>query len=318
MALAEFSLIEKYFAALGSSRADVLLGVGDDAAQLMIPNNMSLVAAIDTMVAGVHFPEATAPREIGYKLLAVNLSDMAAMGAEPSWFTLALTLPDCDEHWLAEFSAGMAELAEQHSVQLIGGDTTQGPLVLSLQAHGFVPVEQCLKRSGAKVGDGIYVTGTLGDAALGLKVALEGAEYTDSEYLLSRLNRPTPRVVIGMALRGVANSAIDISDGLLVDLAHICQRSGVGAKLLMERIPLSEAYRSNSQTPDIALSGGDDYELCFTAATSQHAAVMAIAEQYHCKIHRIGEVVEQSGIHCFLDGHLYQPTGHGYQHFVEQ
>jgi len=315
MALAEFSLIQRYFARLGSSRGDVLLGVGDDAAQLQVPNDQTLVTAIDTLVSGVHFPEATPPADIGYKLLAVNLSDMAAMGAEPSWFTLALTLPRSDEAWLAPFAAGLSQLAEAHQLALVGGDTTQGPLVLSLQINGFVPVGQCLKRSGAQPGDRIYVTGTLGDAALGLQVAMKGLALTDGDYLVGRLNRPTPRVVVGLALRGIAHSAIDISDGLLADLGHITQQSGVAAQVQLQRLPLSSAYRAANPGYQPALTGGDDYELCFTAPPAAEDQIMAVADQCGCPISCIGEIVAGSGIRCF-DGEIPATvaTG-GYQHF---
>ena len=315
MPLAEFSLIEKYFSTLGPARSDVLLAVGDDAAQVVLPPNMTLVAAIDTMVAGVHFPENTSAVDVGYKLLAVNLSDIAAMGAEPTWFTLALTLPHSDEAWLAGFASGMSDLAQRHQVQLVGGDTTKGPMVLSLQAQGLVPEAECLRRSGATSGDNIYVTGCVGDAALGLKVALQGAAYPDGGYLLNRLNRPIPRVEIGIALRGIASSAIDISDGLLADLGHICRQSGVAAQLDLNQLPLSAAYRSASVGIDVALSGGDDYELCFTAGVAHHQHIQQLAQQYNCPINCIGKMVEGEGIHCFLDNQPYQAEKRGYQHF---
>ncbi|MCF6219408.1 MAG: thiamine-phosphate kinase [Gammaproteobacteria bacterium] len=316
MALAEFSLIEKYFSALGTARDDVLLGVGDDGAQLVVPADMSLVVAIDTMVEGVHFPVNTTAEDIGYKLLAVNLSDMAAMGAEPAWFTLALTLPESDEAWLAGFAKGIAMLANHHGVQLVGGDTTKGPRVLSLQAHGLVPAQQSLKRSGAEVGDGIYVTGTLGDAALGLRIALEGKHYSDSDYLLQRLNRPTPRVSLGMALRPIAHSAIDLSDGLLADLSHICKQSNVAAVLELNQLPLSPAYRATPATIDTALNGGDDYELCFTASRAAGESLKRLAQQHNCAISCIGEVVEGEGVSCYLDGKFYPTKKTGYQHFA--
>jgi len=315
VSLAEFSLIEKYFSALGAPRADVLLGVGDDAAQLSVPPNMSLITAVDTMVAGVHFPDNTCSDDIGYKLLAVNLSDLAAMGAEPAWFTLALTLPESDESWLAGFAEGISGLALQHGIQLVGGDTTRGPLVLTLQAHGLVPVEQCLKRSGAQVGDHIYVTGSLGDAALGLAIALDGDQYPDSVYLLERLNRPSPRVALGIALCSVAHSAIDISDGLLADLGHICQQSNVGALLELNQLPLSAAFRAAAASIDTALNGGDDYELCFTASADSDSTLQALARQHGCAISCIGKVVEGEGIVCHLDGVPCQVEKTGYQHF---
>ncbi len=316
MALAEFLLIEKYFSALGGPRDDVLLGVGDDGAQLAVPADMSLIVAIDTLVEGVHFPVNTSAEDIGYKLLAVNLSDLAAMGAEPAWFTLALTLPESDEAWLAGFATGVAKLANQHGMQLIGGDTTQGPRVLSLQAHGLVPAQHALKRSGAQVGDRIYVTGTLGDAALGLQIALEGTPYPDADYLLQRLNRPTPRVSLGVALRTLAHSAIDLSDGLLADLTHICQQSHVAAVLELNQLPLSPAYGTTPATIDTALNGGDDYELCFTASAAAGEKLKVLAQQHGCAITCVGEVVKGEGIRCYLDGALYSTKKSGYQHFA--
>ncbi len=317
MALTEFSLIEKYFSALGSPRADVLLGIGDDAAQLLLAPDMSLVVSIDTMVCGIHFPENTSAADIGYKLLAVNLSDMAAMGAEPTWITLALTLPNTDEAWLKAFSTGLGELALQSGVQLVGGDTTKGPMVLSLQAHGVVPNSEALKRSGAQVGDDIYVSGTLGDAALGLKVALEGTEYIDSDYLLQRLNRPTPRVTLGLALRNIAHSAIDISDGLIADLTHICEKSSVSMQLELSKIPLSTAYQNAGIGYIAAVTGGDDYELCFTAAVDKKQAIQQLSKQLELPIHCIGKVTSgNGGVNCRLNGQPHQITEHGYQHFT--
>ncbi|VAW84962.1 Thiamine-monophosphate kinase [hydrothermal vent metagenome] len=209
----------------------------------------------------------------------------------------------------------MSGLALQHGIQLVGGDTTRGPLVLTLQAHGLVPVEQCLKRSGAQVGDHIYVTGSLGDAALGLAVALDGARYPDSAYLLERLNRPTPRVALGIALRSVAHSAIDLSDGLLADLGHICQQSNVGALLELNQLPLSTAFRAAAAHIDTALNGGDDYELCFTASADSDSTLQALARQHGCAISCIGKVVEGEGVVCHLDGKPYPVEKAGYQHF---
>ncbi len=317
MSLGEFSLIEKYFSALGASRADVLLGVGDDAAQVAVSLPQTLVMAIDTMVEGVHFPVNTSPSDVGYKLLAVNLSDMAAMGAAPCWFTLALTLPHSDEAWLSSFASGMTELAIEHDIQLIGGDTTKGPMVLSLQAHGLVMPERCLTRSGAKLGDDIYVTGTLGDAALGLKVALGDCKYPESTYLLSRLNRPTPRVELGKAISSWANSAIDISDGLLADLGHICRKSGVGAQIQLESLPLSSAYLRADVGYNMALCGGDDYELCFTASVQYRETILSLSEQYDCPVSCIGKVTSGDAIECIHFGERYQVSRQGYQHFAE-
>jgi thiamine-monophosphate kinase len=300
----EFGLIARYFAAGFPARRDVRLGVGDDAALCLPPPGMELAIAIDTLVAGVHFPLSTAPADIGYKALAVNLSDLAAMAAEPAWFTLALTCPQADPAWLAEFSHGLRQAAELGGVALIGGDTTRGPLSVTVQITGFAPPGQALRRNGARPGDGIYVTGTLGDAGLALRGVLAGTPVAPE--LLQRLNRPTPRIQEALALRGIATSAIDISDGLLADLGHILEASGVGANVRLAQIPLSPVMREAGAW-ELALSAGDDYELCFTAP--DHAALPA-----NCT--RIGVIDAAAGLRCFTaSGGLWQPETAGYQHF---
>ncbi len=267
--MTEFDVIARYFSQDFPKRADVTLEIGDDAALCSMPPDMQLAIAIDTLVEGVHFPTMTRPEDIGYKALAVNLSDLAAMGATPAWMTLALTCPQVDEVWLTKFSAGLRELAKIAQISLIGGDTTSGPLTITVQVTGFVPPYAALQRRGAQPGDGIYVTGTLGDAGLGLaslqkRIVLPRPVL---KFVESRLNRPTPRLHEGQALQRIANSAIDISDGLAADLGHILSASAVGASLQLENLPLSSAlrdYLSPESAWNFALSAGDDYELCFT------------------------------------------------------
>lgn len=265
----EFELIRRYFATLTLPRDDVALGIGDDAALLKPPRNHELVVTTDTLIAGRHFPDDTEPQAVGWKALAVNLSDLAAMGAEPRWFTLALTLRMADPEWLAGFAAGLGALARQAGVALVGGDTTQGPLSITVTAMGTVPAGKAIRRAGARVGDAVCVTGTLGDAALALKLG-QGesrgeSRSADLEILRTRLNRPSPRVAVGAALRGLAHAAIDLSDGLAGDLAHILAASKVGAEIEAARLPMSPAFKSLSEPEarfDLQVAGGDDYELC--------------------------------------------------------
>jgi thiamine-monophosphate kinase len=266
MAVAEFDLIRRYFAIHSPRHPFNELGIGDDCALLTIPAGYQLAVTADTMVESVHFFADADPESLGHKLLAVNLSDLAAMGAEPFAVTLALTLPKVDELWLQAFSRGFINLARQHNVDLIGGDTTSGPLTLTVQAMGVVPEGRALLRSGAQVGDLIYVTGQLGNAGLGLKIK-QGYNCTDPEVALRCFNQPQPRVMEGLALRGIANACIDISDGLAADLGHILERSRVGACLEWDSLPLSASVRQfihRSGDWHMPLIAGDDYELCFT------------------------------------------------------
>ncbi len=313
MSCSEFSLIEKYFSRQTASRDDVLLGIGDDAAVMQLAPNEQLVVSTDTMVSGVHFPEDTSPFDIGYKLMAVNLSDLAAMGAVPRWASLALTLPDSNEIWLEEFSAGLFELAKQYSVQLVGGDTTRGSLTLSLTLQGTVTSNQYLQRGNAQVGDAIFVSGQLGDAGLALRQLL--AKETINRDCLVRLNQPTPRVELGQSLLGIANAAIDISDGLLADLGHVLDASQLGAHVQLQDLPLTEAVSSLTAKGDwlLPLNAGDDYELCFTVPDS----AIAQLERQHCRLTRIGTVVEGKGISCFTStGKWDLPDDLGYEHFT--
>jgi len=315
----EFDVIEKYFAQGFPQRNDVILGVGDDAAVCSVPENTQLVTAVDTLISGVHFPETTNPQDIAYKALAVNLSDLAAMGAKPAWMTLALTCPKIDEQWLENFSQGLRELAESAQISLIGGDTTQGHLSVTIQVMGFLPNNTGLRRQGAQIGEGIYVTGTLGDAGLGLLSAREEIKLPDNikTYVESRLNRPTPRLQEGQVLRDIAHSAIDISDGLIADLGHILKASDVGASISLNNLPLSDAlknYVSLEQAWQLALSAGDDYELCFTMPANRETVLKntLISNRYT----RIGTIESSKELRCLMpDGKEFFQKYKGYQHF---
>jgi len=312
MSCSEFNLIEDYFNCQSVVRDDVRVGIGDDAAVLQLAANEQLVVTTDTLVEGVHFPKATRPFDIAYKLMAVNLSDLAAMGAEPRWASLALTLPEANQSWLTQFAAGLFELANQYSVQLIGGDTTRGPLTLSLTLHGIVQRGEFLQRSGAQAGDAIVVSGQLGDAGLALRKILANKE--PAQALLARLNRPTPRVALGQSLVGVANAAIDISDGLLADLGHILGASQLGAELQLDDLPLSDAVRAEVAGNDwsLPLSAGDDYELCFTIAESSLEQLITGG----LSVTRIGTITEALGIRCVTaNGEQTTVSNQGYQHF---
>ena len=269
MALSEFNLIDRYFTRVVQQKS-VVLGIGDDCALLTIEAGMQLAVTVDTLVENVHFFADVAPETLGYKALAVSLSDLAAIGAEPRYATLALTLPEADEVWLQRFSDGLFEIADQYHVDLIGGDTTRGSLSMTIQAQGVVPQDQALLRSAAQDGDLIYVTGTIGDAGLALKTYLGDLRCSDDQ-ILNRLHKPEPRVEAGIALRQVANACIDVSDGLAADLSHILQASQVGAVIDVTELPLSEPvrrYQQHSKQPGFALTAGDDYELCFTVSAS--------------------------------------------------
>lgn len=317
MSISEFEIIQQIFQQQTMQRDDVRLGIGDDAAVLQVPEGNELVVSMDTSIAGVHFPEQMKPKDVGYRALAVNLSDLAAMGAEPAWATLALTLPEANQSWLTAFASGFFSLAKQHNVKLIGGDITRGDLSITVQIHGFVPADQALQRSGAKAADLIYVTGNLGDAAAGLRAWQENSPAT--AYLRERLSRPTPRVDVGLALRDIANSMIDISDGLLADLGHILSASSVGAIIDLEDLPLSLALCDEvgiDKARELALYGGDDYELCFTVPAEQRDAIDAINNELdQTDLHLIGTIVEDAGLQIRFEGSNYEPDLNGYQHF---
>lgn len=316
MSLSEFSIIERYFRCDPTQTNNLVLGIGDDAALIAPPAGELLAISVDTLIAGRHFPEQTLPADIGYKSLAVNLSDMAAMGAIPRWITLSLALPEVDEEFLSGFSEQLLALAKQHDVQLIGGDTVRGPLSITVQIIGTVPAEGALKRSGASVGDLIFVSGTLGDAAAGLATILAGETTSgDGRYLIERLNRPSPRVNLGLALRGLASAAIDISDGLLADLGHILEQSGVGAVVDSEKIPCSDELLGTvfdqQQRMALMVAGGDDYELCFTVPPSRVDEVNKISVALSLSLVQVGTIGEGSEL--LLDGERISLKG--FDHF---
>lgn len=311
MALAEFDLIARYFKAPTKRHDTTQLGIGDDCAVLRVPAGFELALTTDTMVEQIHFLAGTDPEALGHKLLAVNLSDLASMGAQPLAVMLALTLPKADASWLAAFARGFLALAERYQVDLIGGDTTQGPLTLTVQAIGLLPIGQALKRSTAQIGDIVCVTGNLGDAGLGLKIAQGNYAAMHTEEALIRFNRPEPRVLDGLALSGIASAAIDISDGLVADLGHIAQQSGVGIELSYEHLALSPAvqrYISSTDDWQMPLLAGDDYELGFT-----------ISQENLGKLNRpyvqIGRVIEGNGVVVYKEGIQQILTGRGYEHF---
>ncbi|OQX14262.1 MAG: thiamine-phosphate kinase [Thiothrix lacustris] len=314
--MSEFALIREYF--VWQPQPDsVRVSVGDDAAVLALPANKELVVSVDTSNAGVHFPLDTPPHAIGYKALAVNLSDLAAMGAEPAWFTLALSLPAAEHVWVAEFTRGMRELAEQHGIFLIGGDTTRGTLSMTIQVMGWVPLGKALLRRGAQPGDLVCVSGTLGDAAAGLAIVQHrlALPAEAAAFCVQRLNYPTPRVALGQCLRGLASACMDISDGLLADLGHMLTASGVGARLQHAAIPVSAALQALAlaQRLDFALRGGDDYELLFTLPQQHLHAVQQVANHHHIQVTVIGEVDDnQTGLSV---DYTFSDKRQGYEHF---
>lgn len=318
--MTEFELIARYFARQPIHRADVALGIGDDCALLRPAPGQELAVTTDLLVGGVHFLPDVDPAALGHKALAVNLSDLAAMGAEPAWFTLNLALPEADPDWLARFSAGLFELARRHEIALVGGDTSRGPLVVGIQACGFVPEGQALQRAGARPGDRVFVTGELGDAGLALQQRLGRLSLPaeDATTVSDRLDRPTARVAAGLALRGIASSAIDISDGLAADLGHILERSGVGARIERERVPVSAVYRRHLATAgwDLALAHGDDYELCFTVPPLQLERLRAMRDRLDCAVTEIGEIVPGQTL-AIVDpaGERWAPRRLGHDHF---
>lgn len=313
----EFQLINQYFKQRGSHQG-VTLGIGDDAALLNVPHGEMLVATTDTFIAGRHFPENTHPFAIGHKALAVNLSDLAAMGATPRWVLLAVTLPKAEPFFLQEFANGIFNLANQYKVAVVGGDTTKGELSITITALGTVPVGQAIRRDGAKVGDGIYVSGTIGDAGLGLQLALnqyQGKTLNDEQksYCRARLDFPQPRIMLGTALRGVASACLDISDGLAQDLGHILQASHVGAELYLEKLPFSPALLTLpvEQALSLALNSGDDYELCFTIPDAKAIEIVNAG----IPIKRIGQIVAELGLKASYHGQMRNINKQGYQHF---
>lgn len=325
MACGEFELITRYFDRVTSSRRDVEKGIGDDCALLTLPEKQTLAISTDTLVEGVHFLRDIHPADLGYKALAVNLSDLAAMGADPAWLTLALTLPSVDEAWLKAFSDSLFELLDYYDMQLIGGDTTRGPLSLTLGIHGLIPQGRALKRSGARPGDWIYVTGTLGDSAAGLALLQHRIKIDDPvihEALIKRHLRPMPRILQGQALRDLASAAIDISDGLISDVRHILRASGCGARLNLEALPLSEVMKQHFEPDQLlswALSGGEDYELCFTVPEINRGALDVALGNSGVSFTCVGQIAPQSeGLVLLQNGKPVEINMQGFDHFASQ
>jgi thiamine-monophosphate kinase len=317
----EFELIRRYFSRLGAARSDVVLGVGDDAALLEVPDGMELVAAVDTIVAGRHFLEGSDARSIGHRALAVNLSDLAAMGASPAWATLALTLPKAEPEWLEGFASGFSELANAHRVALVGGDTTSGHLTVSVQIMGHVPKGAALRRGGAEAGDLLAVTGTLGDASAGLALsmgALTSGAAAAARELVARFDYPTPRVAFGVAARRLASACMDLSDGLVGDLGKLIAASGLGARVGIEHLPLSPALRAITSLDwarNYALGGGDDYELLLAVHPERIAALAERARELNLTLTVIGELCRGNSVQWTLHGAQFTPAVQGYDHF---
>nr|WP_282446540.1 thiamine-phosphate kinase [Shewanella sp. 1CM18E] len=316
----EFQLIESFFTGRAQSRKDVVIGIGDDCAVVAPAANKSIAISCDTLVENVHFFPDMPAKDLGYKSLAVNLSDLASMGAEPAWMTLALTLPEVDEQWLAEFSEGMFEVAEYYGVALIGGDTTRGPRSITITINGQVPKDTGLTRSGANNGDWIYITGTLGDSALGLDI-LRGkvtVDKPDSDYLIGRHYRPTPRVLAGQSLRMLASSAIDISDGIMSDIQHIIKSSQVGAVINVDRLPLSDELKRSVELEtalSYALTGGEDYELLFTVPEAQKGALEMALVETGVRFTQVGQICTGGQLKLLNNNKPFEPTNLGFEHF---
>lgn len=325
----EAELIERYFRLLGAVRTDVALGIGDDAALLRVPAGQELVQTTDALVCGAHFLPDDDPEAVGHRLLAANLSDVAAMGGEPAWALLSLTLPDVDEAWLAAFARGLGLLARRHAVALVGGNLARGPLQASLTLSGFVPGGRALRRSGAQAGDELWASGWPGEARAGLALRhpqlratpLAGAGALDAAvrgHLVSRWERPEARVALGIALRGLASAAIDVSDGLWADLGRLAQASGCRALVEEEALPVSAALRAAAGHEAAAelLCGGEDYELCVAAPPAQSAALQSAAAAAGVALARIGRLAPGSGIQLLRGGAVTQFTSPGFDHFA--
>lgn len=313
--LSEFDLIQDYFVTPPSSDPRIQLGIGDDCALLKPDAGMQLAISSDMLVSGRHFFPDADPYLLGHKCLAVNLSDLAAMGAKPLAFTLALALPEANRGWLAPFSAGMLDLAKEYKCTLIGGDTTKGPLTISITIFGEIPPGQALRRDSAKAGDDIWISGELGDARLALAHYWNELKLSDQDFAIAakRMHQPTPRIALGLALRGIAHAALDISDGLIGDLGHILKRSGVGASLYADLLPAGAALRnfahhqlrtqsqdySNNKQREFTLAGGDDYELCFTAPSELRTQVLAASISSNTPVTRVGTIDSESGMRLF-------------------
>lgn len=321
MAGSESELIERFLRGLGSARSDVALGIGDDAALLEVPAGTQLVLTTDTLVEGVHFLPAAPAHSLGFRALAVNLSDIAAMGASPCWALLSLNLPAADQSWLQQFTSGFGALASQHGVALVGGNLSRGPLSITVQLAGIVPRGAALRRDGARAGDALYVSGTVGDAAAGL-ACLRGAlaaPLAAAQFLQRRFEYPSPRVALGIALRGIASACIDVSDGLHVDARRLLDASGTGAHIEVGQLPLSGALRAayGLDAWRAGLGGGEDYELCFSAPAAAAEAVIGAAVTADTAVARIGTVVHGSGIALRAGNAVIQFSPSGFDHFLD-
>lgn len=319
--MGEFDLIKRYFSRK-SLQNEVILSVGDDCAITSISAGYQLAITTDTLVEGTHFLPSISPAALAYKSVAVNLSDLAAMGATPTWVSLALTLPEIKEAWLAEFSQSLFAILDRYSMSLIGGDTTKGPLSITLTAQGFLPENQGLFRHQAKVGDWIFVSGFLGDSAAGLDLLLQNRkiENESDRYFIQRHLHPTPRVELGLALRAFSCCALDISDGLLADLGHILERSQVGAEIYLENLPLSHhlcTQYEQTQVEKFALTGGEDYELCFTVSEEKREEMEQVLRSQGIKVTCIGQILPAtSGLNLLKNGKkMALPTHIGFDHF---
>lgn len=332
----EFALIRQYFQSLqrDSTMCGVSVGIGDDCAVLNVPPGQQLVVSIDTLVEGTHFLADTPADQLAWRLLGASISDLAAMGATPAWLTLALTLPHADESWISAFSAALSEAAQQYKIHLVGGDTTRGPLTLTAQVHGFVQTECALLRRGAQSGDLVCVTGTLGDSRAGLESLLKHSSAKQAplnnalpnhdpsaeniEYLRQRFYRPLPRISTGQLISPFASSCIDISDGLLGDLQHILEQSGVGAQINPAALPLSVALQAFTDTETAhkwALTGGEDFELCFTVPAEQWVSLQAQLQYHDVPVTAIGAICDKPGLQLFQAGEWCTVEASGYQHF---
>ena len=318
----EFQLIQQFFQREQAEQpaAGVLLGIGDDCALLQVPAGKQLAVSVDTLVADVHFPAAASPGLIAERALRTNLSDLAAMGADPLWFTLALTLPEANEDWLRSFSRGLFACARDYGIALVGGDTTSGPLSITIQVMGATQPLQTLRRDAANIGDFILVTNCVGDGAAALAAIQHRCVFADKhvEYLQQRFYRPTPRLAESALIRSIASSALDISDGLVADLQHICDASDVGAVIDVENLPLSAAVKSlqdDARAYQWALSGGDDYELCFTVPPEKMADIAMLIAQGKLQATVIGEVIPGNKVICEYEGEPFAVPTTGYQHF---
>lgn len=322
MPLGEFELIDRYFRGCGAKRADVKLGIGDDAALLESPAGEQLVATIDTLVEGRHFPAGSSPESIGHRALAVNLSDLAAMGADPAWSLLALTLPKVDEPWLAGFAAGFTQLANRHGVALVGGNTTAGPLCVSVQALGHVPPGKALRRDGGRPDDILFVSGTPGDAAAGLAIEqgnLQVRNCADDAYLRGRFLFPTPRVELGRRLRGLASACIDVSDGLFSDAGKLTAASGCGMEIAYSAVPVSAsliAAIGAERARLLALTGGEDYELCFSVPAYALEALARDLPAAEWGYVRIGNLHAAADRIVTRDGSVMNFSHSGFDHFA--